>query len=420
MMLRNWIRAVASAAIVLGSTALYADDAPKAAAAAPATQPAAQKAATVSPDAQKLIDQVSSAYSGLKSLDLKGTLNTNIDAGGKKQNETMNFTAAYRAPNEFRHTMQGDVTCGSTGSKAYAFAESRNIYRMDDAPKTKVAVDDLPGPLKMILPAQNPSLTLAIAADPAKTLLASSTDVATGDAVKLGDASYPTLRMTGQDKTVTTMAFDPSTHLLRQAVMDLKAMAEGRGVPDVKNAVITIDYTATTTNTPMTDEQFAWAPPAGAKDASKMAAEQQGQDATALVGKPAPTFKIKSLEGKDVALADYKGKVVLLDFWATWCGPCRMSLPHIQEIYESHKKDGLIGYAVDLAEEKPLVEKFVTTAKMTIPVLLDTEGKTGEAYSADAIPETVLIGKDGKIKNVWIGVTEPSVITKAVEEALHG
>jgi thiol-disulfide isomerase/thioredoxin len=170
----------------------------------------------------------------------------------------------------------------------------------------------------------------------------------------------------------------------------------------------------------MTDEQFAWAPPAGAKDASKMAAEQQGQDATALVGKPAPAFKIKSLEGKDVALADYKGKVVLLDFWATWCGPCRMSLPHIQEIYESHKKDGLIGYAVDLAEEKPLVEKFVTTAKMTIPVLLDTEGKTGEAYSADAIPETVLIGKDGKIKNVWIGVTEPSVITKAVEEALHG
>jgi len=148
--------------------------------------------------------------------------------------------------------------------------------------------------------------------------------------------------------------------------------------------------------------------------------EDESEASKALLGKPAPSFKLKDLDGKDVALSELKGSVVVLDFWATWCGPCVMSLPKIDELNKDKKGDGLKVFAVNQSEDKELVQGFIKSKGLTLPVLLDSDGKVGNKYKADAIPETVVIGKDGTVRKVFVGAgpnTEKS-LREAVETAM--
>jgi thiol-disulfide isomerase/thioredoxin len=109
------------------------------------------------------------------------------------------------------------------------------------------------------------------------------------------------------------------------------------------------------------------------------------------------------MDGKDVALKDLKGKVVVLDMWATWCPPCRASLPHLDKLYQSVKDKGVNVFAVNLQEEQDDVAAFVKKTNLTVPVLLDKDGAVAQSYKASAIPQTVIIGKDGKVAKVFVG-----------------
>jgi len=139
--------------------------------------------------------------------------------------------------------------------------------------------------------------------------------------------------------------------------------------------------------------------------------------AEVLVGKPAPAFKLPGLDGKQVALADFKGKVVVLDFWATWCPPCVEGLPEIDKLAMEHKDDDVHVFAINQDEEKPQVEEFVKTQSLKLPVLLDAGGKVGEQYFADPIPLTVVIGKDGVVRKIFMGIGHDDEIKKTVAEA---
>lgn len=121
------------------------------------------------------------------------------------------------------------------------------------------------------------------------------------------------------------------------------------------------------------------------------------------VGKPAPDFTLKSLEGKDVSLGSLKGKIVILDFWATWCGPCRQGLPVLMEIAKERADDNVVLWAVDLDESKRKVESFLKKKGWTLPVLLDTKGKVSQKYGVGGIPHTVVIDPSGVVHSVEIG-----------------
>ncbi len=373
-----------------------------------------------SKEAQAQLDKSRDAYKALKSLAMTGKLTADFDIDGQTANNAAEFTASFQAPNRFRHEVKDDVLLGSTGEKIFAYQPKAKAYLQADAPKDRVAASDLPNPMGQILDQQNPSLLLALVPDAGAQLLDGVSKVEKIDDVKIGDITYPALKMTTSDSSEVTLLLDPQTSLVRRVSADMRKAAESRGQQQVKKAQLVIDYTEVKADAPVTDAQFAWAPPEGAKDAAQMAKADKPEPSK-MEGKAAPDFTLTGLDDKEIKLSGLKGSVVVLDFWATWCPPCRASLPHLDEMAKEVAKDGVKVYAVNLEEEKAAVAKFVADTKLGVPVLLDSTGGTAQAYGASAIPETVVVGKDGKVKKVFVGFNEgetPKELAAAVKAAL--
>lgn len=372
--------------------------------------------AKISPQAKAELEQMTTAYQKLSSLDVAGTYSADFQTGGNVENKTAAFTGVFTAPNKFRHEMNGDIVIGSTGEKVYAFRPSKNDYKTADAPKDRVEAGKMPSPMRDILQMQDAGLMCAIVDDAGAFLAEGMKDVSKASDVSFGGKSYTALDFKG-DKLSYRVLVDPQTHLVRQAVVDMKALIVARGQPDVQKALVTMDYTSVQPDAKLGDKQFAWAAPDGSRDSA--AADAEVGDAMALVGKDAPDFTLNDLAAKPVSMKDQKGSVVVLDFWATWCGPCRQSLPGLNKIYKELQGKGMKAYAVDLEESKEKVTPVKAQLIPDIPVLLDEKSEVAKMYGVSGIPQTVVIGKDGKVKKVFVGSGNEAKIRQAVESALN-
>jgi len=123
-------------------------------------------------------------------------------------------------------------------------------------------------------------------------------------------------------------------------------------------------------------------------------------------GQPAPDFELVTLEGETVKLSDYKGKKVILNFWATWCPPCKAEMPHMQEFYEKNKEQGIEILAVNLTNldnGKTDIKKFVEDYELTFTIPLDEEGVVGMQYQSFTIPTSYIIDTSGVISKKIVG-----------------
>ena len=123
------------------------------------------------------------------------------------------------------------------------------------------------------------------------------------------------------------------------------------------------------------------------------------------VGKPAPDFSLPNLDDKTVKLSDYRGKVIFLNFWATWCKPCREEMPSMEVMHKSLEKDGLVVLAVSLdrVTTKKDIPPFIKSMNLTFPVLVDSWGQTDKRYKLMGVPETYIIDQDGILREKVIG-----------------
>ena len=123
--------------------------------------------------------------------------------------------------------------------------------------------------------------------------------------------------------------------------------------------------------------------------------------------KTAPNFKLLTTNGRSISLSDFKGKTVLLNFWATWCTPCKKELPAMQRLYEDLKLDGfeIVAISID-RDKKERVHKYMEEYSLTFPVLLDPSQKVRKDYFILGLPTSYLIGKDGKLKGFISGARE--------------
>ena len=136
-------------------------------------------------------------------------------------------------------------------------------------------------------------------------------------------------------------------------------------------------------------------------------------------GSTAPDFKLTTLKGDQMNLSDYRGKKVILNFWATWCPPCKAEMPHMQKFYENNKENGIEVIAVNLTnidKGQENIEAFVNDYGLTFDIPLDVDGDVGTQYQAFTIPTSYIIDSNGIITKRIVGPMDESMMTNLVSE----
>jgi peroxiredoxin len=138
-------------------------------------------------------------------------------------------------------------------------------------------------------------------------------------------------------------------------------------------------------------------------------------------GDTAPAFSLKTLDGATANLSEHAGHPVLINFWATWCQPCRVELPLIISAYQAHQAAGLTVLAIDLTDQERStkdIRKFQAEFQMPFPVLLDEKGKARKLYRLRGVPTSVFIGSDGVVRSVHPGPITEAVLQQRLKEIL--
>ena len=132
------------------------------------------------------------------------------------------------------------------------------------------------------------------------------------------------------------------------------------------------------------------------------------------------SFTLKDLHGEDVSFSDFKGKVILLDFWATWCGPCKVEIPYFIDFHTRYQAQGLQVLGFDVDDEIPALTAYVESMGMNYPVLIGAgRDDVLEAYGPmPGLPTTVIIGRDGKVCTSHTGLTEKETFEEAIKALL--
>ena len=128
----------------------------------------------------------------------------------------------------------------------------------------------------------------------------------------------------------------------------------------------------------------------------------------------APDFTLKSLDGNNLRLEEFRGKVVLINFWASWCGPCRQEMPLLDRLHHRYEDTGFTVLGVNVEGDSKPAQEIVDKTKVTFPVLIDEGQKVSELYDLEAMPSTIVIDRDGVIRYIHLGY-KPGDESKYVE-----
>ena len=134
-----------------------------------------------------------------------------------------------------------------------------------------------------------------------------------------------------------------------------------------------------------------------------------------LTGQTAPDFALKSSSGENLRLSEYRGDVVMVNFWATWCGPCRQEMPLLDELYSRYQRVGFSLLGVNIDDNSSKAMKMANDLGVTFPVLFDARTEVSKLYDVDAMPVTVLIDREGTVRYVHQGY-KPGYEDKYLEQ----
>jgi len=138
----------------------------------------------------------------------------------------------------------------------------------------------------------------------------------------------------------------------------------------------------------------------------------------ALAGKTAPSFTVAGIDGKPNSLKMYRGNVIVLNLWATWCPPCRAEMPDLERLYTTYRSRGVVVLGADQGESAATAASFARSLGITYPLLIDRDQQYGRVYAALGLPTSIIIGRDGAIVHGYDGVLTYSQMQTAVAPLL--
>jgi thiol-disulfide isomerase/thioredoxin len=412
------------------------------------------KPAGSDPKALQLLDEVARSYQKLSSYSDQGEFALAATINGKSESLKNPMAISFVRPNKLKLDA-GQVMVVSDGKTVNTVVVPLKKYTAAPAPETITFETFRQGPLGSVLmggPSAPPMfilLNLLVGDDAGKMLAGMGKAVALEADRDAGGTRCKSLLIEAEQGPDFRLLVDPASKLLRSIdlVFDPQELAE-KGLKD-KVSIDRLGWSAGTiaTKDPGADA-FAFQAPAGFSKVDSLAQGGGAEDkypVNDLVGKPAPDFTLTVLDGpgktKTLSRKDLAGKVVMIDFWATWCGPCLAELPEVQKLVENYAKNKknvlIIAVSQDddpseLAEVRKLVEKTLDDKKIKLTgnsvglIALDPSRSIGEAFQVNAYPTVVLLDSKGVVQGAHVGIPGGAVeqigqiLGKAIDTLLEG
>lgn len=418
-MLRHGITRACARLAIVGLTAAILSSVGRVAAQTATEAPAqAVASTTVDPTAEQVLRKAADYYQSLKGATADVATRTSLKARGMRQETETFYTLAFERPNKLavKSTDRGMDTGSavSDGAKMWVHLPMMGQYSEGDAPTSLNEISENQF-LSAVMQYAAVALML-VGDDPYAKLIEDTTSVRHSGQEQIDGVNCDKIEFDqrGSDATLWIEAGDRP--VIRRLSPDMSAqMAAQRGMMPDMTLTVNVDFTDWKAQDAVAPSAFAFQPPEGAQKTQNFGMGGAGEGAQTaasdaghpLVGQPAPAFDLKLADGGTVNLADHKGKdVVMLDFWATWCGPCVKGLPIVSKVAKDYADKGVVFYAVNVQESAEEINAFLQKHGLDIKVPMDAEGNVSTDYKATGIPQTVIIDKNGVVQVVHVGLLQ--------------
>ena len=401
---------------------------------APASSASGQTAPQPFPNAAALLKAMVIAYKNATAYADAGTLRLQARQGGQDVNQSAEYMVVFWRPNKIRlKVFEGAMVSNGTELSAFANQVPNQVIKRPAPPQITIRTlfeDEMLGSAISGAATQAPTqsfswvplqLLLLLAEDPLKTLLYRSAEPVFLEPAKIDQYECFRVELARPDGKAV-LWIDQKTLLLRRVQFPVEEML--RQIPPeekVQSLALTADFTDARFLDQVDESAFRFEIPAGLQ-----VGEALLPPALLLLGKPAPDFTFTAADGKTVGPKEFAGKVLAIDFWASWCGPCRVKLPLVEKVYAKYKSSDKVAFlavSVDAPEtpDKDLQSAF-TELGVTLPVARDPQQHAAKKFHVSAIPASCILGPDGLVQDIQTGFrpTHDTELAEKIEKLLAG
>ncbi|TWU47546.1 Thiol-disulfide oxidoreductase ResA [Rubripirellula tenax] len=356
-------------------------------------------------------------------------LSDSVLSGQVVQSETSTFQIASGEPDKYTVYLKQPLQrtrLYCDGKDMVAAMAPDAFFRLPEVVSIQDAVTSLPVPMG---PYPEPLLALTLAgADPTITMVAGmkSIDLVDRDPFR---EKVPAVHVRGEQSDGVKWdlwATDEAPPRPLRLLIDMTPMliaSDQVHVPEGFSFQVRYDFLTWRMSGDVDDSLFTFIP---ADDATEYASLDDYFESIAgvvgehpLLGKTPPSFTSQTSDGKRFDSKSLAGRVVVLDFWATWCTPCLAAMPVIKKVTDEFADKGVLFIAINTGEELETVQEFLDERKLKLNVLLDPEGKIADGYVVDAIPQTILVGKDGVVESIHVGFDSEEDLERQLTQELE-